>query len=139
MLFRSLNGKPEGVKERPGGFDLEGHPAWRLLTFERIKPDEVGPGPAFIGLQLRLDTDTKEVVVQAPLDKTPAKAAGLLKDDVLLGVGGTNVEDLLGAINFVRKAKPGDELTLRIRRAGKEIDVKLKPIVVPLAGLFGLE
>jgi S1-C subfamily serine protease len=74
-----------------------------------------------------------------PLDKTPAKAAGLLKDDVLLSVGGANVADLLGAINLVRKAKPGDELTLRVRRAGKEIDVKVKPTVVPFTGLAGLE
>jgi uncharacterized protein (TIGR03067 family) len=134
-----LNGKSEGVKERPDGFGLDGHPAWRLLTFEKIQPEEAGPGAAFVGLVLRLDTDTKEVVVQMPLDKSPAKAAGLLKDDVLLSVGGTGVEDLLGAINLVRKAKPGDELTLRVRRAGKEMDVKVKPTIVPFAAMVGLE
>ena len=46
-----LNGQSEGVKERPTGFNLDGHSAWRLLTFEKIKPEEAGPGSGFVGIQ----------------------------------------------------------------------------------------
>src|SRR5262249_35845466 len=35
-----LNGRSEGVKERPSGSTLDGHPDWRRLTFERVKPED---------------------------------------------------------------------------------------------------
>src|SRR4051812_48422925 len=35
-----LNGRSDGVKERPGSFSLDGHPAWRVLKLERVKPEE---------------------------------------------------------------------------------------------------
>ena len=134
-----LNGQSAGVKERPTGFALDGHPAWRRLTFERIKPADATPGPAFVGLVLRFDEEKKEVVVQMTLDDSPAKAAGLQKDDVLLAVGGSMPETLKGAVDLVRAAKPGGELVLKVRRAGKEVEAKLKPTMVPFAGLVGLE
>jgi uncharacterized protein (TIGR03067 family) len=134
-----LNGQPEGVKERPTGFDLAGHPAWRRLTFERIKPEDAGPGTGFVGVALKFEESTKEVVVQAAIDGSPAKAAGLQKDDVLLGVGGTAVETLRGAVDLVRAARPGGELVLKVRRAGKERDVKVKVGLIPFSALVGLE
>ena len=139
MLKICLNGQPEGVKERPTGFDLTGHPAWRRLTFERIKPEDAGPGTGFVGVALQFVEATKEVVVQATLDGSPAKAAGLQKDDVLLSVGGTGFDTLRGAVDLVRAGKPGGELVLRVRRAGKEMDVKVKVGLIPFAALVGLE
>jgi uncharacterized protein (TIGR03067 family) len=134
-----LNGRSAGVKERPTGFALDGHPTWRRLTLERVKPADAGPGPAFVGLVLKFEEATKEVVVQAALDGSPAKAAGLKKDDVLLAVGGSAADSLKGAVDRVRAGKPGDELVLKVRRAGKDLEVKLKPTVVPFAGLVGLD
>jgi uncharacterized protein (TIGR03067 family) len=134
-----LNAHAEGVKERPSTFTLDGHPAWRRLTFERVKPEEAGPGPAFVGLMLAFDEPNRQVVIQAALDGSPAKAAGLKKDDVLVGVGGSAVESLRGAVDLVRAAKPGGELVLKVRRGGKDIDVKVKAAFVPFAALVGLE
>ena len=134
-----LNGQPEGVKERPTGFDLAGHPAWRRLTFERIKPEEAGPGTGYVGVALQFVEATKEVVVQAAIDGSPAKAAGLQKDDVLLSVGGTGVDTLRGAVDLVRAGKPGGELALKVRRAGKEVEVTVKVRLIPFATLVGLE
>jgi uncharacterized protein (TIGR03067 family) len=134
-----LNGQSEGVKERPNGFTLDGHPAWRRLTFERVKPEEAGPGPGFVGMMLMFDEGNKQVVVQSAFDGSPAKAAGLKKDDVLLAVGGAGVESLRGAVDLVRAAKPGGELNLKVRRADKEVDVKVKVGLLPFAALVGLE
>ena len=135
-----LNGRPEGVKERPSGFTLDGHPAWRKLTFERVKPEEAGPGgPGYVGMALKFDADAKAVVVQATLDGSPAKAAGLQKDDLVLSVGGTAPDTLRGAVDLVRAAKPGSDLTLKVRRAGKEKDVTIKVGHLPFAVLIGLE
>ena len=134
-----LNGQPDGVKERPSGFDLTGHPAWRRLTFERIKPEDAGPGNGFVGISLRLEEATKEIVIQAIIDDSPAKAAGVQKDDVLLTVGATAVKTLRGTVDLVRAARPGGELVLKVRRAGKEMDVKVKVGLIPFSTLVGLE
>jgi uncharacterized protein (TIGR03067 family) len=134
-----LNGQPEGVKERPSGFDLAGHPAWRRLTFERIKPEDAGPGNGFVGMSLKSEEATKEVVIQAVIDGSPAKAAGLQTDDVLLSVGGTAAETLRGTVDLVRAAKPGAELVLKVCRAGKDRDVKVKVALVSFSTLVGLE
>ena len=134
-----LNGQSEGVKERPSGFELTGRPAWRLLTFEKIKPEEVGPAAGFVGVVLMFAEKTREVVIQETIDRSPARAAGLRKGDILLAVGGTAVEDLPGAVNLVRKSKPGDEVILRVRRDGKEVDAKLKPNLISFSALVGLD
>jgi uncharacterized protein (TIGR03067 family) len=134
-----LNGQSAGVKERPTSFMLDGHATWRRLTFERIKPAEATPGPAFVGLVLMFDESTKEVVVQMALDGSPAAVAGLRKGDVLLTVGGNPAETLKATVDLVRAAKPGGELVLKVRRGDKEVEMKVKPTMVPFAGLVGLE
>jgi uncharacterized protein (TIGR03067 family) len=134
-----VNGRSEGVKERPSGFTVEGHPGWRRLTFERVKPEDATPGPGFVGLMLMFDETNKQVVVQATIDGSPAKGAGFQKDDVVLSIGGAAVETLRGAVDSVRAAKPGAELFLKVRRAGKEVDVKVKVVFIPFAALVGLE
>ena len=90
-------------------------------------------------MALMFDGDTKRVVVQSALDGSPAKAAGLRKDDVVLSIGGTGVESLRGAVDLVRAARPGGELALKVRRGDEEVDVKVKVALVPFAALVGLE
>ncbi len=134
-----LNGHSEGVKERPSSFTLDGHPAWRKLTFERVKPEDAGPGPGFVGVALMFDEGNNRVVVQTAFDGSPAKTAGLQKDDVVLSIGGTSFETLRAAVNLVRAAKPGGELAMKVRRADKEVDLKVKVALLPFAALVGLE
>jgi len=134
-----LNGRSQGIKERPSGFTVDGHPGWRRLTFERVKPEDAGPGPGFVGLVLMFDEANKQILIQGTLDGSPAKAAGLRKDDVVLSIGGALVETLRGAVDSVRAVKPGGELALKVRRAGKEVDVTVTVAFVPFAGLAGLE
>lgn len=134
-----VNGRSEGVKERPSGFTLDGHPGWRKLTFERVKPEDATPGPGFVGLILMFDEPNKQILIKGTLDGSPAKAAGLKKEDVLVSVGGSGVETLRGAIDLVRTVKPGGELVLKVRRDGKEVEVKLKATFIPFAAIVGLD
>jgi uncharacterized protein (TIGR03067 family) len=134
-----LNGRSEGAKERPTSLSVKDHPARRLLTFERAKAEDAGGGTGFVGVSLRFDADTNEVIVNAPLDNTPASKAGLRKDDVVLQVGGAKVADLQLAIKAVRAAKPKSDLVLRIRRGDKEQDVTVKVALLPFGILAGLE
>jgi uncharacterized protein (TIGR03067 family) len=134
-----LNGQSAGVKERPTGFTLDGHATWKRLTFERIKPAEATPGPAFVGLVLKFDEEKREVAVESTLDDGPAKAAGLKKGDVIATIAGNTFDTLRAAVDLVRAAKPGGELTIKVRRDGKDMEVKVKPTMIPFAGLVGLE
>ena len=134
-----LNRRSDGLKERPDGFELDGHPSWGLLTFEKVKDGEIVDGAGYVGLELRFDEETNEVVVVDVFDGAPADKAGLMKDDVLLDVGGSKVTGIRQAVEAVRRAKPGEGLSLRIRRADKEQYANVKVGLFPLSALLNLQ
>jgi len=134
-----LNGRTDGVKERPNSFALDGQPVRRLVTLERAKTGEDDTGGGFVGIALRKDDDRNEIVIFNVLEGSPAKMAGVLKDDVLVTVAGTVASDLRTAVDTVRRAKPNSELALHIRRDGIARDIKVKVGVLPFAVLVGLD
>ncbi len=129
-----VNNKTEGVKERPHLFSTEGKENWRLLIFQKedkaeaSAPDQL---PGFVGMMISVDADTKEVRIMAALKGSPAEKAGLKKDDVLVKVGGVEATDLQAVVKGIRNLTPGTELSLQLKRDGKELDVKLKVGVMP--------
>ncbi len=135
-----INGSSGGVKERPGDFTTKDKPQLRLLTFQRDEskdPDLMEGVSAFVGLALKVD-DGKVIVVDVIAD-SPAKKSGLKKDDVVLKIGNAEPADLISAIDIVRQAKPGRDLVFHIKRTDKEMDITVKPAVVPFALLINLE
>jgi uncharacterized protein (TIGR03067 family) len=127
-----VNRQTEGVKDRPVGFQTKGKADLRLLVFKR---DKAGAGerlaelPGFVGIQI-MKTE-KELIIAGVLDGGAAKSAGVKKDDVLLKVGASEAKELRAVVEMVRETRPGSELTLRIRRDGKERDFTLKVGVMP--------
>ena len=134
-----LNGKSDGVKERPESFSIEGRPTWRLLALERVKADDPSAGSGYVGLMLMFDKDRNEVIITGTLEGSPAKKAGLLKDDVVLKVGATQVMDLMSAVNAARQSKPNSELAIRVRRDGKERELTVRVGILPFRYVAGLE
>jgi len=53
---------------------------------------------------------------------TPAQEAGIQKDDVLLELDGTKIEDAFGVLQQMSKKQVGDVLRVKIERNGKPID-----------------
>jgi uncharacterized protein (TIGR03067 family) len=134
-----VNKETGSVKNRPGGLSTEGQENWRLLAFERVKPAEGAATEAgFVGIQLRMDAD-RGVVVDATLDRSPAKAAGLKKGDVLVKVGGRDVSDLQAAVDAVRSVPPGRKLEVRVRRGGKEAELTVRVGLLPFEVLGELD
>jgi uncharacterized protein (TIGR03067 family) len=122
-----LNGRVDGAKERPDAFSTRGKDAWRLLTLRRLAEGEADRAePGFVGLALRLDNERKEVVVQGILEDSPAAKAGLKEGDVLLAIAEAEVATLPAAVEAVRRTRPGDTLTLRIRRDGEASEVRAR-------------
>lgn len=136
-----LNRQTEGTKDRPGAFSTKDQSDWRMLVFEKeqdAKGDPTEGLAGYVGLALQNDEENKEVIVNASLAGAPADQAGFKKDDVILKVGGTSVADLPGAINLVRKAKPGEKLDFRIRRGKEESTITVKVGVLPFPIAAGL-
>jgi uncharacterized protein (TIGR03067 family) len=129
-----VNRRSEGVKERPREFSTKDQDDFRMLTFTRLKGEKVDPLEGltgYIGVQLRKGEDDKEVVVVDAFKDGPAAKAGVKKDDVLLKVNGNEAQELRKVIDAVRAVKPGNNLTLRVRRDDKEVDVTIKAGIIP--------
>jgi putative serine protease PepD len=72
-----------------------------------------------IGANVNTGVTTKGAqVVQVPAG-TPADRAGLQKGDVVVDVNGTPVSDGIGLIVAIRAHRPGETVTLTIRRNGQ--------------------
>ena len=82
-------------------------------------------------MQLRANDKTKEVQIVETIKDSPARKAGFKKDDVLLKIGDAAAGNLKETVDLVRQLKPGSDVTLRVRRAGKEQDITVKVGVAP--------
>lgn len=94
----------------------------------------------FFAVALMLGTPSSSVIINAVNNNSPAEAAGLQKDDIILGIDDITYEsneDLLKAI----QNSPGEEINLRIER---EEVISYVPVVPKEAedtgkGLIGIE
>jgi uncharacterized protein (TIGR03067 family) len=123
----------DGIKERPLSFATKGKPELRLLVFKRLKEagaDAIEHLGGFAGIVIGYNK-AKELTVVNVIDGTPAQKAGLKKDDVLLKVGAEDAGDLRATVSMFAQARPGTDLNVRVRRAGKEQDFKVKIGVAP--------
>ncbi len=128
-----LNAETDGAKDRPDDFVVKGHEKRRLLVFERDKESGQDGASGFVGLLLEFDKERGEVAINSAIKGGPAEKAGVQKGDVVLRVGSTAIFELKAAIDAVRQVKPGDELTLLVRRDGKELEIKLKVALLPFS------
>jgi carboxyl-terminal processing protease len=80
-----------------------------------------------VGIQLSQDKDTKELVVVAPIEGSPAADAGILAKDVIVKIGDQSTEgmDVNDAVALIRGAE-GSSVTLTIRRGDREIEFPLR-------------
>ena len=54
-----------------------------------------------------------------------------MKDDQILQVGGRDATDLRTTVRMIGEFRPGSEVTFRVKRGGKEQDIKVKVGVLP--------
>ena len=80
-----------------------------------------------IGLQLARNEESKEIVVIAPLEDTPAFQAGILARDVLVSIDGQSTQgmDVNEAVKRLRGGV-GTEVVVRVRRGQQEREFRVK-------------
>jgi hypothetical protein len=106
-----------------------------------IKVDDqpVEPGKFWIGvmcqpldqelLKLHFGIDQALVVSQV-VEESPAEAAGLQPNDILLQVGDTQLSDIKALVASIEESQ-GKEIVLTVLRKGKRQDIKLTPAERP--------
>ncbi|NJR70338.1 MAG: PDZ domain-containing protein [Synechococcales cyanobacterium CRU_2_2] len=106
-----------------------GDPYTRFMDpdeFRNMKIDTSGELTG-VGIQLSQDEKTKELVVVAPIEDTPAFKVGILSRDVIIKINGKSTEGMStdDAVKLIR-GPVGESVTLTIRRDTKEMEFQIK-------------
>jgi len=80
----------------------------------------------FLGVKLRSEEGSKEIVIDMVLPDSPAEKGGLKADDLILKLDKEELKDVRDFVDKIGAKKPGDEVTIRVKRDGAEKDVKVK-------------
>ncbi|EKQ68445.1 C-terminal processing peptidase-2 [Leptolyngbyaceae cyanobacterium JSC-12] len=80
-----------------------------------------------VGIQLAADEKTKKLTVIAPIEDSPAFAAGILAKDIILKIDDKSTEgmDVNKAVTLIR-GPVGTQVKLTIQRGDKQIDYVIK-------------
>lgn len=70
--------------------------------------------------------DGKGMRVDGVSEGKPAQAAGLLKGDVVLQLGDSTIQDMMGYMRALSVFQKGDSTLVVVERAGKKIETKVK-------------
>ena len=76
-----------------------------------------------VGIQIAKDEETDRLLVIAPIEDTPAFEAGILAQDLIIKIDGTDTKgmDVNDAVKLIRGER-GSQVTLTIERNGNERD-----------------
>jgi len=90
-------------------------------------PATTRPPRATLGVEIQQGGAEKGIVVQDVDPEGPAAKAGLKRGDMIVRVGDKDVSDYNTLVDMLRKHKPGDKLSVKVMRDGKEhmLDVTL--------------
>ena len=106
----ALSNRAERLAVIPGVGEREqragGYGAW-LGTVPDFTPVETG------------------VLLAGVTDGSPGHAGGLIKGDILIGLGEHDVADLQGMTDALRAYRPGDEIVVRYLRDGAERETRV--------------
>jgi uncharacterized protein (TIGR03067 family) len=125
---------PDGRKERPLEFTTKDKPGLRTLVFQREEPRdgvEFEGVTGYIGASLRVEKG-KGLIVSGTEEGGHAAKAGLRTGDLVVKIGDAEVqEDLRAAIGAIQRTKPGNNLTLTVKRDDKEQRMQVRVGVLP--------
>ena len=73
-------------------------------------------------------------VVEGVEKDSPAEKAGLKSGDIITGVNGTRIFNALSLVDAIEK-QPNEELTLDVRRAAQQLQLKMRPALIAAEGV----
>jgi putative serine protease PepD len=98
----------------------------------RARVNGEAPPAGFLGVQLgpRDDGGSGALVTEVVAD-SPAALAGLVKGDAVVSVDGVEITGEAGLVATIRDHVPGDDLSIVLRRDGKELTVTATLVARP--------
>lgn len=112
-----------------------GDPYTRFMDPEEFRNMQIDTSGELtgVGIQLAQDEETKELIVVAPIEDTPAFQAGIQSKDVIVSIDGQSTEgmDTNTAVGLIR-GQVGTEVQLTIRRGDREMDFTLARALIEL-------
>ncbi|PSB25532.1 carboxyl-terminal processing protease CtpC [Stenomitos frigidus] len=106
-----------------------GDPYTRFMDPQEFKNMQIDTSGELtgVGIQLTADEKTKKLTVIAPIEDSPAFAAGILSKDIIIQIDGQSAEgmELNKAVSLIR-GTPGTSVKLTIQRGDKQMEYQLK-------------
>jgi carboxyl-terminal processing protease len=129
LLKRSYQGNKdayEGIRSMLATLD---DPYTRFLDPREFKEMQIDTSGELsgVGIQLTVDKETKELVVIAPIEGSPASRAGVQPRDVIVSIDGQNTKGMgtEDAVKLIR-GKAGTSVKLTLRRKGQLLEMPLQ-------------
>ncbi|MBD2210784.1 S41 family peptidase [Calothrix sp. FACHB-156] len=127
-LSKSYSNKKEAYKSIREMLKKLDDPYTRFMDPEEFKNMQVDTSGELtgIGITISQDEKTKQLVVIAPIEDTPAFKAGILSKDEILKIDGKSTQgmDTNQAVSLIRGAA-GTKVKLTIRRSGQTKDFEI--------------
>ena len=128
LLKKSFAGNAESYEAIRGMLASLNDPYTRFLDPKQFKEMRIDTSGELmgVGIQLSLDTKTKELVVVSPIEGTPASRAGVLSKDVIVSIDGDSTKGMSteDAVKLIRGPE-GSDVVLGLRRGDKVLDFPL--------------
>ena len=128
LLKKSFAGNAESYEAIRGMLASLNDPYTRFLDPKQFKEMRIDTSGELmgVGIQLSLDTTTKELVVVSPIEGTPASRAGVLSKDVIVSIDGNSTKGMSteDAVKLIRGPE-GSDVILGLRRGDQVLDVPL--------------
>ena len=128
LLKKSFAGNAESYEAIRGMLASLNDPYTRFLDPKQFKEMRIDTSGELmgVGIQLSLDTKTKELVVVSPIEGTPASRAGVLSKDVIVSIDGDSTKGMSteDAVKLIRGPE-GSDVVLGLRRGDQVLDVPL--------------
>lgn len=134
-LGRAYNSREEAYDAIREMLERLDDPYTRFMDPEEFRTMQIDTSGELtgVGIQLAQDEETKELIVVAPIEDTPAFQAGIQSKDVIVSIDGQSTEgmDTNTAVGLIR-GQVGTEVKLTIRRGDREMDFTLERALIEL-------
>jgi serine protease Do len=79
----------------------------------------------FLGIAVEQAAGDRGIIVREVTADSPAAKAGLIAGDRILKLGDKDADDIKRFLQTVATTKPGEKVTMRVDRSGKEQDIQV--------------
>ncbi|WP_020473529.1 S1C family serine protease [Zavarzinella formosa] len=123
-----MKGRVIGIHSRIGNFIVNNMHVpigtFRDTWDQLVKGDTIGESDVYLGVSA--DPDAKDCKLASVTPNAPAAKAGLLGGDVILKFSGKDVKTYEEMKKFLYLEKPGNEVTLLVKRGDENKEIKVK-------------